>query len=269
MQDIIKLSNELQYAISKTSTEELLAIATNVPFLFVHSTARRFNNTKELLKNAGKYLSKESKELFSALVNKNLEKYIDKKEANIKSALKEFENFSKEFTKKLQNDPQTNLSNLVIFILGAYLGSGGIDGDGGIPDTDLLFSIGDHRSIFTHSIIAGIVVEVMIMTTIISIDMLYDKLPTNHSKIWDSLHEKKDEFLFNFTKGVSSGLAYHFAIDSTIDIGTYKHLPFSMPIEMHQFIMGTNSVMEGADAVYKKLEDLKRIKLLKKRLSLS
>lgn len=43
--------------------------------------------------------------------------------------------------------------------LGFYAGSGGVDGDGGIPDLDLLAGIDAHRSILTHSILAGVVAE--------------------------------------------------------------------------------------------------------------
>jgi hypothetical protein len=264
-QEILRLNDELKYAVMKTSNKDLTALVGKIPLLLIYVTSRRFKNGKKVILKIGKYFSLEGSNFYKAVVNKNLKKYLDNKYKKINKRIGEI---NEDIIKSIKNlsdyikkNPKTNITNILMFILGAYLGSGGIDGDGGIPDLDLkIFGMGDHRSIFTHSIIAGVSIEVLILFFILAIDMIYDNLPKEHLEIWDLIHEKKDDFLFNFTTGVSAGLAYHFAIDATIDgSGIYKDLPFSAPIEVHQFIMGANSFLEGVDSYCRKY-DLKKIK---------
>lgn len=265
-ENFLRLNEELKYAVMKTSTRDLTFLTSKIPLLVIYTTNRRLKNTKDIVLKIGKYFSLEGNEFYEAFLNKELKKFFNKKYKKINNNITEINedivNIIKNFSKYIKENPKTNITNVLIFILGAYLGSGGVDGDGGIPDLDLeMFGMGDHRSIFTHSIIAGIVIEVLVLFAIITIDMIYDKLPKEHSEIWDLIHEKKDDFLFNFTTGVSAGLAYHFTIDATIDgTGTYKNLPFSAPLEVHQFIMGANTFIEGIDTYYRKFINSEKFK---------
>ena len=266
-QQILKLNEELKYAVMKTTNKDLTALGGKIPLILIYVASRRLKNAKDIVLKMGKYFSLEGNKFYKAFLNKELKKYFNNKykqtNENIEELNEEIIKAVKNFSKYIRKNPKTNIANFLMFILGAYLGSGGIDGDGGIPDLDLeIFGIENHRSIFTHSVIAGIIIETLILFSIIAIDMIYDKLPKEHLEIWDLIHEKKDDFLFNFTTGVSAGLAYHFTIDATIDgMGTYKDLPFSAPREVHQFIMGANAFIEGLDAYYKKF-DYKIIKNL-------
>jgi len=267
-QEILRLNDELKYAVMKTSNKDLTALVGKIPLLLIYVISRRFKNGKKVILKIGKYFSVEGSNFYKVVVNKNLKKYLDNKYNKINKRIGEINQdiikFIKNLSDYIKKNPKTNITNVLIFILGAYLGSGGIEGDGGIPDLDLeMFGIGDHRSIFTHSIIAGVSIEVLILFFILAIDMIYDNLPKEHLEIWDLIHEKKDDFLLNFTTGVSTGLAYHFAIDATIDgNGIYKDLPFSAPQEIHNFIIGMNAFIEGIDSYYRKY-DLKKIKKVK------
>jgi hypothetical protein len=49
--------------------------------------------------------------------------------------------------------------------------------------------------------------------------------------------------------GTSSGIAYHLAVDATLQPAAYHGIPFSMPMEGHQTFMAINALTEGADAV--------------------
>jgi hypothetical protein len=139
-------------------------------------------------------------------------------------------------------------TRMVLLCFGFQVGSGGFDGDGGIPDTD--WDIFDtHRSIFTHSIIAGMAVEIVVASLVDLISTIHEKLPADHDPIWDSIRAGSSS-LELFTIGASAGIAYHLGIDSTIDDGgRYVNLPFSTTLEGHQFIAGANAITEGLDAV--------------------
>jgi hypothetical protein len=139
------------------------------------------------------------------------------------------------------------LSSVVGFYLGIGHGKDGF-GDGGIPDLDLTFGgIGWHRSIFTHSIIAGAFVETAVLSLIDLNKTVHSNLPTRHSPFWDDLLRYGDAAGNPFVTGASLGIASHLGIDTAIDGFTpYKDLPISLPMGAHEFLMGMNSLAEGA-----------------------
>ncbi|KAF2958383.1 hypothetical protein AS159_01375 [Thermotoga sp. Ku-13t] len=51
------------------------------------------------------------------------------------------------------------LIDFVIIVLILFLVGGGFDFEGGLPDTDLAFSVGAHRNIFTHTVLLGLTLE--------------------------------------------------------------------------------------------------------------
>jgi hypothetical protein len=149
----------------------------------------------------------------------------------------------------LLDDPKRNVPDVFALALGFYAGSGGLDGNGGIPDTDLALGIGWHRSILTHSIIAGTVVEGAILALADLADVVIDKVPRyQRDPFWDHLAATKDRIAEQLAVGTSAGIAYHLAVDATLQEAPYHDLPFSMPMEGHQAVMGANGVAEGLDA---------------------
>ena len=77
-----------------------------------------------------------------------------------------------------KSDPGKVGPDLLVAALAFYCSGGGIDGDGGIPDKDIaLFGIGGHRSIFTHSILAGAVVEASLFSLYDLLRRAYEYLP--------------------------------------------------------------------------------------------
>ncbi|NMG14225.1 hypothetical protein [Aromatoleum bremense] len=150
----------------------------------------------------------------------------------------------------LLDDPKNNAPGVLALSLGFLAGSGGADGNGGIPDTDIaMFGIGDHRSLFTHSIIAGIVVEGAILSLADLADVVCDKLPVGQrSSFWDRLTEVKGQLAHQLATGASVGIAYHLTVDATLQPAAYKDLPFSMPLEAHQLLFAVNAAAEGKDA---------------------
>ncbi len=125
-----------------------------------------------------------------------------------------------------------------------------MDGNGGVPDTDItIFGIGDHRSLFTHSIIAGIVVEGAILALADLAGIVCDKLPPGErSEFWDQISRTKDQIAHHLAAGTSAGIAYHLAVDATLQPAAYKDLPLSMPMEAHQALFALNAAVEAQDA---------------------
>jgi hypothetical protein len=150
----------------------------------------------------------------------------------------------------VMDDPKKNAPGVLALALGFIAGSGGVDGNGGIPDTDIaMFGIGDHRSLFTHSIIAGIVVEGSILALADLAGIVCDKLPVGErSTFWDQLSSAKDQIAGQLAVGASAGIAYHLAVDATLQPAAYKDLPISMPMEAHQMLFALNAAVEGQDA---------------------
>lgn len=54
------------------------------------------------------------------------------------------------------------LIDFVIIVLTLFLVGGGLDFEGGLPDTDLTFGVGKHRNIFTHTVLLGLTLEFIV-----------------------------------------------------------------------------------------------------------
>lgn len=151
----------------------------------------------------------------------------------------------------LNRNPAESATQLFSAVVGFYAGSGG-DGNGGIPDLDLMAGIGAHRSIFTHSIIAGAFVETAVLSLVDLIEVIHKKLPADHDPLWDKLLKYQKLSSETFVTGASLGIATHLGIDTTIDGFTpYKDLPISLPLELHEALMGLNAVAEGTYGLHR------------------
>lgn len=179
--------------------------------------------------------------------------YLHAKKNSVKELISSAGNGMKSIVRLLKENPKQGAVQIATFVLGFYAGSGGLDGDGGIPDLDLaLGGAGMHRSPITHSIAIGILLDSLALSLIELIESVYLYLPERHSVLWDRIVLQSSAVITIFTGAASLGLAYHFLVDSLVDTGkAYVGMPFSMPQEMHQAIMLANAVIEGADAVHK------------------
>jgi hypothetical protein len=148
----------------------------------------------------------------------------------------------------LISNPKANAPAVLGALLGFSAGSGGLDGNGGIPDLDLLAGIGAHRSPLTHTIIAGIVVEGLLLALADLAAEVHGNLPADHDPLWDNLARIGRPLTESLAIGTSAGLAYHLLVDAFIQPGTYHDLPFEMPEEGHQALFAVNGLAEGAYA---------------------
>jgi hypothetical protein len=145
-------------------------------------------------------------------------------------------------------DPIANAPIVLSTVLGFSAGSGGLDGNGGIPDLDLMAGIGAHRSVFTHTIIAGVVVEGLILAMADLSSEIHGKLPNDHDPLWDDLARIGRPLSAGLAVGTSAGLAYHFIVDALIQPAALHGLPVHMPMEGHQTVLAASSLAEGANA---------------------
>lgn len=154
----------------------------------------------------------------------------------------------KSISKALLDDPKENAPKVMAAFLGFYAGSGGVDGNGGIPDLDLLMGIDAHRSLLTHSIIVGILAEGVLLAVADLASVVHDRLPHDHDPLWDKLAEKSSMLNDALITGTSAGIAYHLLVDAGIQPAPYHGLSVSMPMEAHQSVMGVNGLAEGTHA---------------------
>lgn len=249
-----QLSDELQTAVSKTGTDDLAAWAKLTAELFGSSAVRRVSRLADTLSSLGKGAFQEvvdavdaftrgrAKDHFVAMADRAMVAGTDLKD----SAVATYNRMATAITK----NPSAGAQSILGAALGFLAGSGGIDADGGAPDLDIpLLGIGEHRSLFTHSILIGVTIETAVMSLIDLNRRVHSKLPPKHDVFWDNLLANSEQIGIAFSSGASSGVAYHLFVDATLQPGAFHGLPFAMPMEAHQALLMTNSIAEGLDAV--------------------
>ena len=250
----VGLFDELKLALSRTTADDLKAWSTESVSRVPAIAKRRIKNFGALVSGIGKAVGEEvgcgvnawKKGEFATHLGQRTAAGIDTTLDFGKRTWRTLELVSK----AVLDDPKKNAPGVLALALGFIAGSGGVDGNGGIPDTDIaMFGIGDHRSLFTHSIIAGIVVETSILALADLAGIVCDKLPEGQrSEFWEQISTTKDQIATQLSAGASAGIAYHLAVDATLQPAAYKDLPFSMPMEAHQMLFALNAAVEGLDA---------------------
>jgi hypothetical protein len=244
---------ELREAIDRTAPDILRDWALSSAKRLGQVTLRRGKSLGVALARLATYLIKESAALAGAAIGGRFRSHAASRAKaathGVKDIIGAFINLAHRTAQCLIDDPKQNAPRVFGGVLGFLVGSGGADGDGGIPDTDLLLGIENHRSIFAHSVLPGIIVETAVLSTLELVEMVYRNLPTDHDPLWDVLVAGSAELAEGLHKGVSFGIAYHLGVDATVDgLGTYKDLPVSLPIEGHQTIAAAGAITEAADA---------------------
>jgi hypothetical protein len=249
------LFDELQSAISQTSGEEMAVWAKNTVARLFEVGKRRGKNLVYFVATVLDGSISELCRALAALLRGNLIEHLFNRSGAAINATSDFldQNIRaiKHIGKSLLADPKKNAPEVLALALGFTLGSGGLDANGGGPDMDItLGGIGAHRSILTHSVLSGMVIETSVLALAELAGIVCDKLPAGQrSEFWDILSRTKDQIAEKFATGISAGIAYHLAVDATLQQAPYKDLPGPMPMGVHQTIMGTNAVVEGVDAM--------------------
>ena len=248
-----RMAKELDYAIRHTSREDMAALLGHLARDGGSALVRRI---KGLLNLGEKILSGSADELQGMLKAYSADHLADhiKKRAGAASAItsatvsRGATSFSSLVHDLIANPTQAG-PKLLVLVLSSVVVSGGVDGNGGVPDLDIpLMGIGEHRSPFTHSIIIGSLLEAGLLTLTRIVLGTHKNLPTEHDPLWDTMAQKSAELLTVAGQGASIGIAYHLLIDAVVQPGAYHGLPFDMPMEAHQVILAANSVSEATAA---------------------
>lgn len=251
-----RLYSELRTALAATKPEDLRAWGTNSAKRLPMIAARRVKNLGRL---AGRIVGGTAKEIAGAWESLRQGRFGphlgDRVAAGIDGSIavaKQTTSAIAAVGSALLNNPRKSAPDVFALALGFYAGSGGLDANGGIPDTDLALGIDWHRSVFTHSIIAGAVVEGAILAVADLAGVVCEKIPAaDRDPFWDRLVEAKDRIALKLAAGTSAGIAYHLAIDGTLQEGTYHGFPGPVPQEVHDTVFIGNAVTEGMDAGHK------------------
>lgn len=254
------LAAELRYAIERTPESELSAWARRAGKRFLTAGTTRITGFGALIATLTVMSAEELSQLIAACGRGDLGIYAEgRKEKAQAFAGQIAERGSAAFkavSETLESRPQEAATHLVSLVVGFYCGSGG-NGDGGIPDLDLLGGIGAHRSIFTHSIIAGVFVETAVMSMVDLVQVVHGHLPEEHATFWDELKRHAEVGGSTFVSGASIGIATHLGIDTFIDGFTpYKDLPISISQFSHELLLGLNAGVEGAHGVRRYVTDV-------------
>ncbi len=255
-QHIARLFRELVYAVSRTPKDELVALLLlNFPKDVVLGVFRRGRN---ILALGTRIVSGTVRYGHEALIAKKLGllgAYCRMRGANAFSWATDKAVEAKDIVQRVRDDPQKEAIRFVGFALAALASSGGIDANGGLPDTDIdVLGIGDHRSPLTHSVLTGASIEAAINLLILFVLKLHSHLPENHSPVWDEFKSESDKLMDAISRGVSVGLAYHLLVDGLVQVAPYHDLPVPLPVEVHQAGFVVNGVAEAQDAAKRNRE---------------
>ena len=246
------LRNELNLALAKTSSRDLAEWGARSGTRLSSATTKRVTGLAGTLKDLTIGTLSEISVAVGATVKGQLPGYMDNGVSRLTlltdNIISSVDGTISQIAVMSKQSPENAALSLFSSVVGFY--SGGGTGDGGIPDLDLVFGgIGWHRSIFTHSIIAGIVVETSVLSLLDLVATVHNKLPEKHAVFWDQLLKHSTTTSESFVTGASLGIASHLGIDTFIDGFTpYKDLPISLPMEIHQTLMGLNAGAEGLHA---------------------
>ena len=256
-----KLYEEFKYAWSRTTTQEKTDWALDVGVIFGKVMLRRGRGLFKAVGYLAKRIFEEGKNLTVAIFKyKGKEYIINRKDSAFKfivSGVKTSKKVVKNIITLLKTNPKEAAPKLFLGFVGFICGSGGVDGNGGIPDLDIVAGgIGNHRSIFFHSVISAAVLETIVFSSVKAVNIMYSKLPKEHDCFWDLVINKTD-WAEAFVSGACTGIAYHLLIDGTIQGNkAYVDIPVSMTIKGHNTIFVTNAAMEAMDLDNKKVKNI-------------
>lgn len=251
-----RMSNDLRQALDGIPAAELRSWTLVIPADFVFLAFRRCKNLSSLVVRSGKFIGRESSAAIRATLDGALQDHLRARGMAAKDSTvgtgKEIQAMAKKLCEGVKSTRTEDLPHVAVSVLGFCMGSGGLDGDGGVPDLDFLGGIGEHRSFMTHSIISAAVIEALLLSVARLTRLVHTRLPSGHDPLWDELLTHSDTALSRLSAGFSLGIGYHLGVDATLDgDGTYKSLPMELPLFGHQLIAATNSLTE----IYRTLDD--------------
>ncbi len=250
---IDKMAEEMRHALLNTSASDISTLLTQITADFGSALGRRVLNIFELVGRVAIGSYEEAVGLYEAYNDDRAVEHLSQRLGAATDATGDALKSGAESLSQLYNDLTSNPADaapkLLVLVLSSVAASGGVDGNGGIPDMDIpLMGIGAHRSPFTHSIIIGSLLETALMLLTRIVLTAHKNLPMDHDPLWDGMVRQSVNILKATGKGASIGIAYHLMVDAVVQPGTYHDIPFDMSLETHQGIFAANSIAEASAA---------------------
>lgn len=250
-----QLSSELVYAWDRSDSALLTQWSLGAAQTFGTALKRRATNLMGLVAAAGKGSWKEAGDAVAAYRDDRLQAHVGSRGKAAYDTGVDFVEGVKvtgmQTVTLLRTQPREALPQLVTLVATSLLVSGGPDGDGGAPDLDLMFGIGAHRSLFSHSVLMGATLETAFLSLVKLVQLVHAKLPEPHDSMWDTFCSQADSIGRAASTGASLGMSYHLLVDGLLQPAAYHGLGVPLPMEAHQAIIVTNGVAEGIDARHK------------------
>ncbi len=248
-----RMAKELEFAIHHTPGADMTAL---IGYLASDAGSALMRRMTGLANLAGRFLGGTVNELGDMIsaysadqLGLHLRSRVDTASAITSQAVSNGAQILSSLATELMSNPSEAAPKLLVLVLASVAASGGVDGNGGIPDIDIpLMGIGAHRSPFTHSILIGSLLETSLLLLTRIVRLAYQNLPEDHDPLWEGIVRQADVILSAAGKGASIGIAYHLMVDAIIQPGAYHGMPFDMPMEAHQAVMAGNSVAEASAA---------------------
>jgi hypothetical protein len=252
-----QMAAELSHAYGRLSSDDASAWLSRTVTRFGFVTARRVRNlggmALTVLEVTGDEIIAFVKATLEMRATDHVTKRIDHGSRKTADFVTGIRNQATPIIAELKANPAEVAPDLLVVALSFYVAGGGFDGDGGIPDSDIaLLGIEAHRSLFTHSIVAGAVVETGLYSLVDFIAIAHKHLPRGHDRRWALIHDRFERAAAAGAKGMSLGLAYHLGVDGLVQPSAYHDIPFEMSMEGHQTILTANAAAEGLDSTQKK-----------------
>lgn len=139
--------------------------------------------------------------------------------------------------------PQDLTQFLMTWIV-AFASAGGPDLEGGLPDTDLLLGIQNHRNLFSHTILLGMAVETAMRFAYLLLEALVARMPRDRAATWSPALGYARAARSGSILGVWLGIGAHFIKDTGLIAGGFK--PYTgirgQSMEFHQALMTANGI---------------------------
>lgn len=245
-----RMAQELSYAIGHTSGADMTTLMGHLASDCGSALVRRVTGvvdlTGKLLKGTVSELEGAFKAYSADRLASHLGSRVGKASAITSNAVSNGAKTFASLINEIRSNPAEAAPKLLVLVLSSVIASGGVDGDGGVPDLDIpLMGIGAHRSPLTHSILIGSLLETALLLLTRIVLCTHKNLPKQHDPLWEGIVRQSVGILRSAGKGASIGIAYHLMVDAVVQPGTYHDIPFDMPLEAHQTIFAANSVAEG------------------------
>ncbi len=238
-----KLISDLKYALKDLSSEELFDILKNTSMQSAKTTWETKKNsvkrtTDFFIQTFDRYRQNgfiESIKYDGKRINEFMISLPDK----VRNA---YNNFL-----KLKREEQIEVVIVTIISVAIFFtAAGGLDLEGGIPDSDItLAGIQHHRSFITHSIIIGLGIEFTGRFSLLTLEKVKNRMPIDRHQVWDTVYNYIDKHKGKAIAAMWLGIGAHLIKDSGVfggGVTPYKDIPVSMPMEAHQGLFAANGV---------------------------